>query len=81
MAACSLAISVLSGPEEEACRAIWPCGPQRWRWVVLVAALAGAVLTPSTDPLTMLLLSGAITVLYLIGVGLVALSQSLRPAA
>ncbi len=43
-----------------------------WRWVVLVSALAGAVLTPSTDPVTMLLLSGAITALYLIGVGLVA---------
>ena len=44
-----------------------------WRWVVLVSAVAGAVLTPSTDPVTMLLLSGAITALYLIGVGLVAL--------
>jgi sec-independent protein translocase protein TatC len=47
-----------------------------WRWVVLVSALAGAVLTPSTDPITMLLLSGAITLLYLVGAGLVALSQS-----
>jgi sec-independent protein translocase protein TatC len=51
-----------------------------WRWVVLIAAVAGAVLTPSTDPLTMLLLSGAITVLYLLGVALVALSEALRPA-
>ena len=50
-----------------------------WRWVVLGSALAGAVLTPSTDPITMLLLSGAITALYLVGVGLVALSGS-RPA-
>ena len=50
-----------------------------WRWVVLISALAGAVLTPSTDPVTMLLLSGAITALYLVGVGLVALSQGLRP--
>jgi sec-independent protein translocase protein TatC len=41
--------------------------------VVLASALAGAVLTPSTDPVTMLLLSGAITALYLIGVGLVSL--------
>lgn len=49
-----------------------------WRWVVLIAALAGAVLTPSTDPLTMLLLSGAITVLYLFGVALVAFSDTLR---
>jgi sec-independent protein translocase protein TatC len=50
-----------------------------WRWVVLVSALAGAVLTPSTDPVTMLLLSGAITALYLIGVGLVALVGRRRP--
>lgn len=46
-----------------------------WRWVVLASALAGAVLTPSTDPITMLLLTGAITALYLIGVAMVALSQ------
>jgi sec-independent protein translocase protein TatC len=46
-----------------------------WRWVVLASALAGAVLTPSTDPITMLLLSGAITTLYLVGVALVALGQ------
>jgi sec-independent protein translocase protein TatC len=50
-----------------------------WRWVVLVSAVAGAVLTPSTDPVTMLLLSGAITTLYLVGVALVALAQGLRP--
>ena len=37
-----------------------------WRWVVLSAALAGAVLTPSTDPITMLLLAGAITALFLV---------------
>ena len=50
-----------------------------WRWVVLGSALAGAVLTPSTDPITMLLLAGAITALFLIGVGLVALTESFRP--
>ena len=49
-----------------------------WRWVVLVSALAGAVLTPSTDPVTMLLLAGAITALYLIGVLLVAGIQRFR---
>ena len=49
-----------------------------WRWVVLVSALAGAVLTPSTDPITMLLLTGAITALYLVGVGLATLAG--RPA-
>jgi sec-independent protein translocase protein TatC len=46
--------------------------------VVLAAALAGAVLTPSTDPITMLLLTGAITVLFLSGVALVALSERLK---
>ncbi len=46
-----------------------------WRWVVISASIAGAVLTPSTDPITMLLLAGAITFLFLIGVGLVALAQ------
>ena len=46
-----------------------------WRFVVMASALAGAVLTPSTDPITMLLLSGAITALYLVGVGLARLVQ------
>ena len=50
-----------------------------WRWVVLGSALAGAVLTPSTDPVTMLLLTGAITALFLIGVALVALVEQVRP--
>jgi sec-independent protein translocase protein TatC len=50
-----------------------------WRWVVLVSALAGAVLTPSTDPVTMLLLGGAITALFLVGVALVALTGRLHP--
>ena len=49
-----------------------------WRFVVMASALAGAVLTPSTDPITMLLLSGAITELYLVGVGLARVVQ--RPA-
>jgi sec-independent protein translocase protein TatC len=52
-----------------------------WRWVVLGSALAGAVLTPSTDPVTMLLLTAAITALYLVGVALVALSGRSRAAA
>ena len=50
-----------------------------WRFVVLGAAVAGAVLTPSTDPITMLLLTGAITALYLLGVGLALVVQR-RPA-
>jgi len=51
-----------------------------WRWVVVVAAIAGAVLTPSTDPVTMLMLSGAITALFLLGVALVALTERLKPS-
>ena len=50
-----------------------------WRLVVLLSAVAGAVLTPSTDPVTMLLLSGAISALFLVGVGLVALTEQMRP--
>ena len=48
-----------------------------WRLVVLLSALAGAVLTTSTDPVTMLLLSRAISGLYLVVVGLVALAEGL----
>ncbi len=50
-----------------------------WRGVVLGSAVAGAVLTPSTDPITMVLLGGAITLLFLLGVGLVALVRWRRP--
>ncbi len=49
-----------------------------WRWVIIVAALAGAVLTPSTDPITMLLLTSAISTLFLIGVALVAFTERVR---
>jgi sec-independent protein translocase protein TatC len=44
-----------------------------WRYVLVIAAIAGAVLTPSTDPLTQSLLAGAVTGLYLGGAGVVAL--------
>ncbi|MGD1715210.1 twin-arginine translocase subunit TatC [Dapis sp. BLCC M172] len=38
-----------------------------WRYVLLGAAVLGAVLTPSTDPLTQSLLGGAVVALYLGG--------------
>lgn len=38
-----------------------------WRYVVLFATIIGAVLTPSTDPITQLLLSSAILILYFLG--------------
>ncbi|NET34539.1 MAG: twin-arginine translocase subunit TatC [Cyanothece sp. SIO1E1] len=42
-----------------------------WRYVVLGAAILGAVLTPSTDPITQSLLGGAVLFLYFGGIGLV----------
>lgn len=44
-----------------------------WRYVVLTATIVGAILTPSTDPITQILLSGAILILYLLGASAVAL--------
>lgn len=44
-----------------------------WRYVVLGAAVLGAILTPSTDPLTQSLLAGAVLGLYFGGIGLVRL--------
>nr|YP_009308852.1 Sec-independent protein translocase component TatC [Toxarium undulatum]AOS86595.1 Sec-independent protein translocase component TatC [Toxarium undulatum] len=47
-----------------------------WRYVVLISTIFGAILTPSTDPFTQLLLSGAILLLYLSGVGLLFLIKN-----
>merc|ERR1711892_481624 len=44
-----------------------------WRYVILISTILGAILTPSTDPLTQLLLSAAILLLYLSGVGILLL--------
>jgi sec-independent protein translocase protein TatC len=44
-----------------------------WRYVLVGAAVAGAILTPSTDPLTQSLLAGAVVGLYLGGIGIVKL--------
>ena len=44
-----------------------------WRYIILISTIIGAVLTPSTDPLTQLLLSAAILLLYLSGVGILLL--------
>ncbi len=45
-----------------------------WRFVMLGAVILGAILTPSTDPLTQSLLAGAVLALYFGGVGLVKLT-------
>lgn len=44
-----------------------------WRFVILGAAVLGAILTPSTDPVTQGLLAGATLALYFGGIGLVKL--------
>ncbi len=45
-----------------------------WRYVVLGAVVLGAVITPSTDPLTQSLLAGAVLGLYFGGIGMVKLT-------
>merc|ERR1712008_139621 len=44
-----------------------------WRYVILISTILGAILTPSTDPLTQLLLSFAIIILYISGLGILFL--------
>ena len=47
-----------------------------WRYTILVSTILGAILTPSTDPLTQLLLSVAILLLYLSGIGILFLLKN-----
>jgi sec-independent protein translocase protein TatC len=47
-----------------------------WRYVILLSTIIGAILTPSTDPLTQLLLSTAILLLYFSGVGILFLIKN-----
>ncbi len=49
-----------------------------WRLVVISSAILSAVITPSTDPLTMSLLTLSIILLYFIGAGLTFLSESFK---
>lgn len=44
-----------------------------WRFVILGGAVLGAVLTPSTDPVTQSLLAGAVLGLYFGGIGMMRL--------
>jgi len=45
-----------------------------WRYVIVAAMVAAAVLTPSTDPVTQSLLAGPLIALYLVGIGAVKLT-------
>lgn len=47
-----------------------------WRYVILIATILGAILTPSTDPLTQLLLSLAILLLYFTGLSILFLIKN-----
>tara|TARA_B100000579_G_scaffold434152_1_gene454392 strand:- start:75 stop:833 length:759 start_codon:yes stop_codon:yes gene_type:complete len=49
-----------------------------WRWVIIISAISSAVITPSTDPITMSLLTIAITFLFLIGVLAVSISENFK---
>ena len=47
-----------------------------WRYIILVSTILGAILTPSTDPFTQLLLSLAIILLYFSGIGILFLIKN-----
>jgi sec-independent protein translocase protein TatC len=47
-----------------------------WRYIILISTIIGAILTPSTDPLTQLLLSLAILLLYFSGLGILFLLKN-----
>merc|ERR1712127_738362 len=47
-----------------------------WRYVILISTIIGAILTPSTDPLTQLLLALAILLLYFAGAGILFLIKN-----
>jgi len=49
-----------------------------WRIVVISSAILSAIITPSTDPLTMSLLSISIIFLFFIGAGLTFISESFK---
>jgi len=47
-----------------------------WRYIILLSTIIGAILTPSTDPLTQLLLSLAILLLYFSGLAVLFLLKN-----
>jgi sec-independent protein translocase protein TatC len=47
-----------------------------WRYIILISTILGAILTPSTDPLTQLLLSSAILLLYFSGLSVLFLIKN-----
>nr|AIA21293.1 sec-independent protein translocase-like protein [Pyropia kanakaensis] len=41
---------------------------QAWRYIIIISTIAGAILTPSTDPVTQLIMSLAVLILYFSGI-------------
>jgi sec-independent protein translocase protein TatC len=41
-----------------------------WKYMILISTIAGAILTPSTDPVTQVIMSIAILALYFTGIGI-----------
>nr|WCH56134.1 Sec-independent protein translocase component TatC [Calliblepharis sp.] len=39
-----------------------------WKYIIFISTILGAILTPSTDPVTQIVMSSAITLLYLTGI-------------
>ena len=56
----------------------WKQMIKAWRWVLMSSVIAGAVITPSTDPITMLLLASSISILFVLGVVLVAITEQFK---
>jgi sec-independent protein translocase protein TatC len=46
-----------------------------WKYVVVIATTLAAIITPSTDPVTQILMTGALLMLYLGGAGVVLLLE------
>ena len=49
-----------------------------WRYVILASTVIGAILTPSVDPLTQILMSSIVILLYFLGAGVVLLIEKSR---
>jgi sec-independent protein translocase protein TatC len=49
-----------------------------WRYVILGSTIVGAILTPSVDPLTQILMSSIVIILYFLGAGVVLLVEKSR---
>lgn len=49
-----------------------------WRYVILGSTIIGAILTPSVDPVTQILMSSIVLLLYFLGAGIVILIEKSR---